>query len=172
MGRSLKIKQTEEGPKYKIWSSITGKDLTEDWLDRNGIIKFLFWSKFDDFIQKFMEDAVSFPFGWSEKGKSFKRISENSNQHSEFNNFLLECFDEEYFGKFIELLNQYDIKLDVNDGKSQVTNINDTISIDNVTDFIVDLNDHTGFPSPSDYVDEDIAKKNIKEALLKFKNER
>jgi hypothetical protein len=60
MGWSIAIKETKKGTQYRIKCSVSDKYITK-WLYKNDIIKFIFWYQFDDFLNKFLETALTFP---------------------------------------------------------------------------------------------------------------
>lgn len=126
MGWSLKIRETKKhGTQYKIWTSIADGWITEKWLSREEIIKFLFWNKLRDFAMKFIEDVMTFPNGYSDKD-SFKRLIIDEEKQTKYYDFIIPAIKDEkiLYGKFNEYLDKIGVKLDVNDGTWQVTNIN------------------------------------------------
>lgn len=67
MGWLLKTKEEGNETKYKIWTTISDGWITEQWMTRDEIIKFLFWNKFYDMIDEFIKDAMTFPNGYHDK---------------------------------------------------------------------------------------------------------
>jgi hypothetical protein len=124
MGWSLDIKGEGKDRKFKIWSSISGDYITEDWQSRDEILKTIFWMKFRNFAEEFVKTAETFPNQWSKKGE-MKIIRERPEEVKAVYELLLNGSEEDFWNKFIEILDNSKINLDINDGESQVTNAKD-----------------------------------------------
>jgi len=121
MGWLLKTKE-EEGKetKYKIWTTISDGWITEEWLTKDEIIKFLFWNEFYRFMDKFIEDAMTFPNGYHDK-ETHKRNWDDKLQeeHWQFLQSKFKAKGKDYSkittDKFSEILNANGIRLQVDD---------------------------------------------------------
>lgn len=118
MGWLVSIKETEEGKKYRLWTTISDGWLTE-WSTKDEIIKFLFWNKFRDLMEGVLKDGMDFPNGWYDK-KTHNRISsEKNNTFHEFMcndlNFKGKTRDEVLVEKFSEVIASVGIDISVSD---------------------------------------------------------
>jgi len=123
MGWSLSIKEIKKEQKYKIWSSISDSYITKKWLNRKELIQFLFWYKFNDFMENFVKDAMTFPNKWSMKNLTkFERI--NNDLGEDWYDLQSKSLkDHKIMGdKFIDELSKYDIKLDISDKNFCINN--------------------------------------------------
>lgn len=121
MGWLLKTKE-EEGKetKYKIWTTISDGWITEEWLTKDEIIKFLFWNEFYRFMDKFIEDAMTFPNGYCDKDTHKRNWDNNlAIEHYEFTKSKFGVKGKDYTkistDKFSEILNANGIRLQVDD---------------------------------------------------------
>ena len=127
MGWSLKIQETKKyGKRYKFWTSVSEGWINEDWLTRDEVIKFLFWYRFEKMADSFIEDAVSFPNGWSAKGE-MRRLPYDEGLADALHDWRVSTFDaEDYYGaifdKFSEMLDKHGINLNVHDGEEVFSN--------------------------------------------------
>jgi hypothetical protein len=122
MSWNILIKETKKETKYKIWSTVSDSFITNKWMNKKEIINFLFWHRFRDFIDNFVEDAMTFPNGWSQKDG--KRIMIDG-RSDEFYKFRTESIknDTLAYEKFIEELSKQGIKMSVEDSKYKFNNL-------------------------------------------------
>lgn len=77
MGWQLETKIENEETKYRIWSTVVDGWII-NWSTREDVIKFLFWSKFQDFMYEFNSQAQKFPHMWMDKNtKKINFISDD-----------------------------------------------------------------------------------------------
>ncbi len=120
MGWKLSIKETKQGTKYKIWSTIVDAYINDKWLNREEMMKFFFWHRFRDFASKFIEDTMTFPNGYIEKGQQGRIFDEVKSD--EYYKFMSNYNDEQFYGKFIEEIDRLGIKISVSDNKWKIEN--------------------------------------------------
>jgi len=122
MGWSLKIKETKKhGKRYKFWTSVADGYINDDWLTRDEMIRFLFWTRLQKMADTFIEDAMTFPNGWSAKGE-MRRLpidGELADAHRDWQSstFKADHYYEAVFMKFAEMLDKSKINLSVHDGE-------------------------------------------------------
>lgn len=118
MGWLVSIKETEEGKKYRLWTTISDGWLTE-WSTKDEIIKFLFWQKFIKFMEGVLEDGMDFPNGWYDKKNTRRIFDENNNTFHEFMYKGLKVKgksrDEVLVEKFSEIIDAIGINISVSD---------------------------------------------------------
>jgi hypothetical protein len=121
MGWLLKIKETKSGTKYKIWTTMSDGWITEDWLTRDEMVKFLFWYKFRNFVEDFVKTSMTFPDGWAKKDDPLRRICDDDSYDEWRELFRASLDDDELmYNKFFEKLDKIGINIDINDGEFQV----------------------------------------------------
>lgn len=123
MGWLLKTKE-EEGKetKYKIWTTISDGWITEEWMTRDEIIKFLFWNKFYDMIDKFIEDSMTFPNGYHDKDTHKRNWDDKlQEEHWQFIQTKFKARGKAYTkvsaDKFSEILNANGITVKIKDAR-------------------------------------------------------
>ncbi len=128
MGWLLKTKQEEgEETKYKIWTTISDGWITEQWMTKDEIIKFLFWNKLYDFMDKFIEDAMTFPNGYHDK-ETHKRNWDDklADEHYEFTKSKFGKKGNAYVNtttdKFSEILNAHGLGVNITDKRGYAFN--------------------------------------------------
>ncbi len=121
MGWSLKIKEEKNKETlYRFWSESSDEWLTE-WSTREEILKFLFWSKFDKFIDDFTKEAICFPDGWCEKG-TMKYINGDQNKREEYYRLAIGRFKNNpdvLIERFKEITRNMNIKIEVVNNKGE-----------------------------------------------------
>lgn len=124
MGWSIKIKTETVDNKpvemYRFWSGNSDEWVTE-WLTREGVIKFLFWHKFYNFVDSVISDAMTFPDKFSEKDK-FPVIIRKKEEVAAYRKFIDGASDsDDYEGvvleKFSEILKAHGLNLSVGDNE-------------------------------------------------------
>lgn len=120
MGWLLKTKEENEVTKYKIWTTISDGWITEEWMTRDEIIKFLFWNKFYDFMDKFIEESITFPNGYYDKDTHKRNWDDKLNdEHYEFTKSKHGVKGIDYVklsvNKFSEILNYHGIRVRIDD---------------------------------------------------------
>ena len=115
MSWNIETKKDGDITKYRIWSTIVDEHITPEWLTRDEIIKFLFWHRFREFMEKHIEDSVTFPNKWSDRSGN---ISFNEKRASLYPGTMYKAFDDdEYFTKvFCSEMKRLGIELSVSDG--------------------------------------------------------
>src|SRR4051812_34352444 len=84
MGWIVKVKEEKGQPtKYRLWSTNSDSYLTE-WVERDGVLHYMFWHNLDKFVQKFMEEAYSFPQGWPKEDYKMHTSKEGEKSRNEF----------------------------------------------------------------------------------------
>lgn len=123
MGWSVATKNIEGEIKYKFKSSNTDKFITPNWCSRKEIIEFLFWHRFDEFINAFLKDSMTFPEGWCNTRGSF---AFKGDKQEEFYKLILKAGKAQdqdmVIDKFFDSLNELGIELKVTDGKYGIDN--------------------------------------------------
>lgn len=126
MGWTISIKETKKETKYKIWSTIVDAYITEKWMTKKEIINFFFWHRFREFSDKFMEDCMTFPNGYTEQGTG-KRIY-NEDVLKGFSKFRMDSLsDSLFYNKFFEELDNIGVQIIITDGKYTIENTNGKI---------------------------------------------
>ena len=97
--------------KYRVWSTIVDDYITEP-MDKNELIRFLFWSRFETLMKDMLEDIICFPNGWTDK-KTGKRMLCEDEKHDEF--FALLKNRDEKFKQFLTKIKDVGIFLDMKD---------------------------------------------------------
>jgi hypothetical protein len=119
MGWTVSVKETKKGKQYKIKSSVSGKFITK-WLYKDEITKFLFWHRFMDFTNKFIEDAMSFPHGYfNDDGERY--IDDSINNFFDARIKMIKD-DKLMWQTFIDETKKLGINIDVSDGTYFVNN--------------------------------------------------
>lgn len=123
MGWLLKTKE-EEGKetKYKIWTTVSDGWITEEWMTRDEIIKFLFWNKLYDFMDKFIEDSMTFPNGYHDKDTHKRNWDDKlADEHYKFTKSTFGVKGINYVklksNKFSEILNANGIRVTIEDAR-------------------------------------------------------
>jgi hypothetical protein len=62
MGWRIEIKDE----KYRVYSTIVD-DYISDYMDKNKLIRFLFWHRFEGLMREMLEDIIAFPNKWIDK---------------------------------------------------------------------------------------------------------
>jgi hypothetical protein len=121
MGWSLKIKEKKNKETlYRFWSKSSDEWLTE-WSTREEIMKFLFWHKFDRFIDDFIREAICFPDGWCEKG-SMKYINGDENKLEEYYRLAINRYKKDpdiLIESFKEITKALNIKIEIVNEKGE-----------------------------------------------------
>ena len=117
----VQTKESKGVTLYKIWSTISDSYITEKWLYKQEIDKFFFWYRFQDFVEKFVEDSMTFPNGYCETDG--RRLKPDEAKANEFSNLILANYNDTSLlpTKFLEILKELDIKLDVSDLKYNIS---------------------------------------------------
>lgn len=118
MGWLIDIKETKKGTKYRLWSTNVDSWISK-WSTREEMLKFLFWHRFEQFMEDFTKDAMTFPDGYTEKSTE-KRIMTKKTE--EFYDFAVAKFKvkdksalEVGAEKFRELITNAGIEVTVKD---------------------------------------------------------
>lgn len=82
MGWKIQVKKE----KYRIYSTVVDKYISK-FMTKDELISFLFWHKFEKFIQNILEDDITFPNGWTNK-ETEKRMFCDKGKHDEFYNLI------------------------------------------------------------------------------------
>ena len=122
MGWNVETKNINGENKYKIWTTVSDKFITKDWLSKDEILKFLFWHRFEKFVDSFLEDAIQFPNEWCNKKGERYMDDEKSEEYFEFRKKTIKD-DDLFYNRFIEEINKLGIKLSINDGESEINNL-------------------------------------------------
>jgi hypothetical protein len=111
----LRIKAKKD-TKYKLWSTVSDSYITPKWMNREEILHFLFWSRFRNFMDKFVEDSITFPDGFFNKDEGRLLIND---LRDEYNKLLMDSFKNVLFlpNKFKEELQKLNIKFNIVDGE-------------------------------------------------------
>lgn len=127
MGWSLKIQETKKhGKRYKFWTSVSDGWVNDEWLTRDEMIKFLFWTRLEKMADTFIEDSMTFPNGWSAKDE-MRRLPIDEELSEAFyewrhSTFKADDYYEAIFEKFAEMLDKSGINLSVHDGQYNFSN--------------------------------------------------
>ncbi len=123
MGWTIAIKETKTETKYKIWSTIVDAYITNKWMTKKEIISFLFWHKFRDFADNFIEDSTTFPIGYTDKESGSRIFNADVSKA----NYKFKCDvssdDNLFYNKFFEELNNIGVEISIKDDKYLVTNL-------------------------------------------------
>lgn len=68
-----KLKYNKQSGTYRMWNTIVDEFVSDN-LDRDGIIRFLFWDKFGDMMHELVDEMEMFPHGWTDYDTN-KRIN-------------------------------------------------------------------------------------------------
>ena len=82
--------------KYRIYSTVVDAYIS-NFMDKNELVRFLFWNKFERLIKETLEDMITFPNGWvdkktdkimncddSKRDELFAIIKDRENMYSQF----------------------------------------------------------------------------------------
>jgi len=121
MGWKVATKKFGKETKYKLWSTITDRYITKSWMTRKEITCFFFWHRFEQFANTFIEDAMTFPDGYTSKNND-KIIT--TGLMDEFFKFKSKSIRDNkiMWNKFLDELNNQDIKISIKDNKYQIEN--------------------------------------------------
>jgi len=67
--------------KYRIYSTVVDAYIS-GFMDKDELVRFLFWHKFERLIKETLEDMITFPNGWTDK-KTDKIMNCDKNKHDE-----------------------------------------------------------------------------------------
>jgi hypothetical protein len=114
MGWSIKTQKSGEETQYRILSSIVDDYICE-WMTKDELIQWFFWRRFQEFMEAFLKDAITFPSGWTVDGK---RIFDEKSEDA-YLSMLKNKYDDNEFlsNKFAEELKKMGISLSLSDGK-------------------------------------------------------
>lgn len=142
MGWLLKTKE-EEGKetKYKIWTTVSEGWITEEWMTKDEIIKFLFWNKLYDFMDKFIEDSMTFPNGYYDKDTHKRNWDDKlSDEHYKFTKSTFGVKGIDYVklksNKFSEILNAHGLRMNIEDARGYGFDSKEKEKSENVSDVI------------------------------------
>lgn len=107
MGWMIEIKED----KYRVWSTVVDDYITEP-MDKDELIRFLFWSKFETLIEDMLEEMVCFPHNWTDK-ETGKRLVCDKSKYDEY--FALLNNRVEKFKYFLSKIKDAGIFLDMKD---------------------------------------------------------
>lgn len=117
MGWQIKI----SGDKYKVWSTIVDEYIT-DYMTKDELIRFLFWSKFENLMDNILEDMICFPYGWVDS-ESGKRLLCEKDKHDE--RFQLLKNRDLKFDEFFKRIKEVGIDININDVDGYNVSTND-----------------------------------------------
>jgi len=78
MGWRLEIKDE----KYRIYSTVVD-DYISNYMNKNELIRFLFWHRFEELMRKMLEDIIIFPNNWIDK-ETEKYLNCDEEKRNEF----------------------------------------------------------------------------------------
>lgn len=103
------IKQNKE--KFRVYSTNVDDYIT-DWLDKDELIRFLFWNKFERLMEDMLKDIICFPHGWSDKSTG-KYLSCESEKLDEFYDVIKDR--DKKFQQFFLKIKESGISIDLKD---------------------------------------------------------
>jgi hypothetical protein len=68
--------------KYRVYSTISDEYITE-YIGKEELVRFVFWHKFERFMEDMLKEMICFPHGWTEK-KTGKLMHSGTEKHEEY----------------------------------------------------------------------------------------
>lgn len=112
MGWMIKMNKN----KYRIWSTVVDDYITDS-MDKDELLRYLFWNKFEFLIKEMTQEMICFPHHWTDiETGEFLRCDENN--LNEFFNIVKD--KKKMYIHFLRKLKDIGISLNISDIKNDI----------------------------------------------------